>query len=586
MPEDNPTALLAEFPPVTTEQWEAAIQKDLKGAGYDKRLVWHSRTGLAIRPYYRRENLADLDYLLGCVPGEFPYTRGTRRVNDWKIREEIDESGMAEANAAARAALAAGAEAVCFRRAYPKTLADLRTLLDGLADTPVNFMADGPSGPLVSLLIESGWPLRGCMKLHPFGEADLAAVFLKRSPGPAFRPVAIRRASFLEAGATSIQEVAFLLAAGIEYIRWMTARGVTVDQAAQGVSFAMFVGTSYFFQIAKFRAFRMLWARVVDAFGGSKDAARAFILARTASWNQSVYDPYNNVLRGATEAMSAAIGGVDSLAVSPFDEVYRNPDEASRRLARNTQIILKKEAWLDRVVDPGAGSYYVETLTDSLARAAWKLMQDVESMGGYLKARDSGMIPNEVRQARGKAEEALAQRRRVIVGTNHYPNLGERMLDSMQPKDIEIFYGRGAEVFEDIRLRTERYVAAGNRAPLFLLAEMGDLKMRQARSGFMLNFLGCGGFEIRVEYFETPAAVAVAAGKDGAAAVVLCSSDDEYIALAAPLVAALNGTPVIIAGAPKNADELKAAGIADFISIKSNAVDTLAVWQNKLGVRA
>lgn len=585
MADDNATALFAEFPPVTTEQWEAAIQKDLKGADYEKRLVWHSRTGLAIRPYYRGENLAGLDYLLDSAPGQFPYARGTRTVNAWKIREEIDDAGAADANAAAKAALAAGAEEVCFRRAYPKTLADLRTLLDGLDQTPVAFWADGPSEPFVKLLVDSGIPLRGCMKLHPFTEADLAASFLKRSPGPDFRPVAIRRASFLEAGATSIQEVAFLLAAGIDYIRAMTGRGVSVDQAAQGLVFATFVGSSYFFQIAKFRALRMLWARVVDAFGGSKDAAKAYILARTAGWNQSIYDPYNNVLRGTTEAMSAAIAGVDSLAVGPFDETYRNADAASRRLARNTQIILKKEAWLDRAVDPGAGSYYVETLTDSLASAAWKLMQDVESIGGYLKARDSGMIPNEVRQARKKAEDALAQRRRVIVGTNNYPNLSERMLDKVEHKDLELLYGRGSEMFEDIRLRSERYAAAGNKTPLFLLAEMGDLKMRKARSGFMLNFLGCGGFDVRIEYFESPEALAAGAGKAGADAVVLCSSDDEYTKLAGPVVSALGKTPVIIAGSPKNSAELKEAGVADLIHIKSNAVDTLVAWQNRLGVR-
>ncbi len=487
--------------------------------------------------------------------------------------------------AAARQALVSGAEEICFRRAYPKTLSDLRSLLDGLDQTTVHFWADGPSEPFVNLLIESGVPLRGCMKLHPFTEADLAASFLKRSPGPAFRPVAIRRASCLEAGATSIQEVAFLLAAGIDYLRWMTARGVTTDQAAQGLSFAMFVGSSYFFQIAKFRAFRMLWARVVESFGGSKEAAKAYIFGRTAGWNQSIYDAYNNVLRGTTEAMSAAIGGVDSLAVAPFDETYRNPDEASRRLARNTQIILKKEVWLDRAVDPGAGSYYVETLTDSLARTAWKLMQEVESMGGYLTARDSGMIPNEVRQARKKAEDALALRRRVIVGTNNYPNLKERMLDKVGHKDIELVYGRGAEVFEDVRLRTERHAAAGNQTPVFLLAEMGDLKMRKARSGFIWNFLGCGGFELQIESCETPEAVAEAAARISASAVVLCSSDDDYSKLAGPVTAALKNVPVIIAGSPKDAAQLKEAGVADFIHIKCNAADTLTAWQDRLGVR-
>lgn len=585
MPNENTAALFQEFPPVETAQWEEAIRKDLKGADYDKRLVWQTRAGLTIQPYYRREHLEGLDYLLNAVPGEFPYVRGTRATNDWGIREEIDAADVAEANTAAKKALAAGAGEICFRRAAPQSLRELSVLLDGLDQTPVHFWAEAGGGELVELMLQSGLKPRGTMRLHPFQDADVAASYLKRSPGPDFRPVAIRRASFLEAGATSVQEVGFLLAAGIDYLKWMTDRGVTVDQAAQGLSFGLFVGSSYFFQIGKLRAFRLLWARVVESFGGSKEAAKAYLFARTAGWNQSIYEPYNNVLRATTEAMSAAIGGVDSLAVAPFDETYRNADEPSRRLARNTQIIIKKEAWLDRTVDPGAGSYYIETLTDSLARAAWKLMQEVESMGGYLTARDCGMIPDQVRQARKKAEDALAMRRRVIVGTNNYPNVKERMLDQIQHKDVELVYGRGAEMFEDIRLRTERHAAAGNKIPLVLLAEMGDLKMRKARSAFIWNFFGCAGFELKTEYFESPEALAAGASRAGADLAVLCSSDEEYSTLAGLVVAALGGVPVIVAGNPKNAEQLKQAGVADFVHIRTDAVDALTAWQQRLGVR-
>lgn len=585
MPNQSTTALFAEFPPVSTEQWEETIRKDLKGADYDKRLVWQTRTGLSIRPYYRRDNLEGLDYLLDSTPGAFPYARGTRATNDWGIREEIVEADCTKANAAAKKALSVGAEEICFRRAVPSTSDELRLLLSGLEKTPVHFWAENAGATLAALLAESGIELRGTMRLHPFSDADAAAEFLKRSPGPAFRPVAIRRANFLEAGATSIQEVGFMLAAGIEYLRWMTARGVSIDQAAEGVAFGFLVGASFFFQIAKFRAFRMLWARAVESFGGSKEAARPYVFARTAGWNQSIYDPYNNVLRGTTEAMAAAIGGVDSLAVAPFDETYRNPEPASLRLARNTQTILKREAWLDRVADPGAGSYYLETLTDSFARAAWKLMQQVESIGGYLTARDSGMIPDQVRQARKKAEEALSSRRRVIVGTNNYPNLGEHMLDQIQLKDLDLVYGRGAEIFEDIRLRTERHAAETGKTPIILLAEIGDLKMRKARSGFVLNLFGCAGFKMVTRAFDSIESLATGAREAGADAVVLCSSDDEYSTLAASAVQALDVIPVIIAGSPKDAAQLKEAGVADFVHIRSNAVETLTAWQSRLGVR-
>lgn len=578
-------ALFEEFPPVATADWEAAIQKDLKGADYAKRLHWQTDDGITVKPYYRSEHLNGLEYLSQSAPGEFPYTRGVEPSNDWRIRDEIDEDGITEANAAAKASVAAGAQEIWFRRVAPQTLGDLNALLNGLDGIAIGFWADTANEALVNLLIESGLRLKGVMKLHPFNDADLAARFLKRSPGPDFRPVAIRRANFLEAGATTIQELGFVLSTGIEYLRAMTDRGVTVDQAANGVAFWMSIGSSYFFQIAKFRAFRLLWARAVEAFGGSREAAKACIYARTADWNQSIYDPYNNVLRGTTEAMSAAIGGVSSLAVAPFDETYRNPTAPSRRLARNTQLILKRESWFDRVVDPGAGSYYIETLTNSLASEAWKLMQAVEGMGGYLKARDSGFIPNEVRAARDRKEQALAMRRKAVVGVNNYPNTRERMLEQIEPKDIDLVYGRGVETFEDIRLRTERYAAAGNKTPVFLLAEMGDLKMRKARSGFVLNFFGCAGFDVRVSHFESPEALAEAAKAAQADAVVLCSSDEEYAALTAPVVQALNGTPVIIAGNPKDTEQLKQAGAADFVHIRSNAVETLSAWQERLGVK-
>ncbi len=577
-------ALFEEFPPVATEDWERAIRQDLKGADYDKRLVWHTDTGIDVRPYYRREHLADLKYLLDQIPGEFPYARGTRASNGWGIREEIDAVDCREANAAAKAALQAGADQICFLRAVPRNAGELRALVAGLDNAPVFFWADAAGDAVAQLLPECS-PMRGGMRLHPFTDAGVAAAILKQFDWPEFRPVAIRRASFLESGATSVQQLGFMLAAGIEYMRWMIERGVGVDAAAKGVMFAFSVGSSYFFQIARFRAFRMLWARALEGFGASPEASKAYLFARTADWTQSIYDSYNNVLRGTTQAMSAALGGVDSLAVAPFDETYRNADDASLRLARNTQVILKKEAFLDRVADPGAGSYYIEVLTDSLAQASWKLMQEVESIGGYLKARDSGMIPAAVQSAREKKEKDLAFGRRVIVGSNKYPNVKERMLDRIGPKDIELVYGRLAEPFEDIRLRTERHAAAGNKTPVFLLAEVGDLKMRKARSGFVFNFLGCGGFDLRTGHFENPEAIADAVSREGADVVVLCSSDEEYSKLAPAVVTAVKPTPVLVAGNPKDAAELERAGVAGFIHVRSNAMETLTQWQERLGVR-
>ncbi len=431
--------LLDEFPPVSTAEWMAVVEKDLKGADFSKKLVWQTDEGIAVRPFYRAEDLNGLE------------TLPPKPDNNWEIRE-----------------------------------------------APV-------AGPHV---------------------------------------VAAHR--FHDAGGTVVQELGYGIAEAI-------------GRLPVAAEFSFAIGSNFFFEIAKLRAARLLWSRVCDA--------KMIIHARTSRWNKTIYDPYNNVLRATTEAMSAAIGGCDTLFVAPFDSVYREPEGDSRRLARNTQLILKHEAWFDRVVDPAGGSYYVEVLTDSIAREAWKLVEEVQAAGGFTRA--GAGIDAGIAKSRAKKEAAVASRRQTVVGTNNYPNTKERMLDRVQ----EISGPRAAEAFEQIRLATER----SGKTPKFLLAEIGDLKMRKARSGFIRNFLGCGGFDIHAESFASAEDAAKAAVEQKADAVALCSSDAEYAQLAPALVGALKAAgstaPVIIAGPPQ--DSLSGM---DFIHLRSNAVETLRAW--------
>jgi methylmalonyl-CoA mutase len=572
--------LFAEFPPVATEEWEREIHKDLGGQDYSKRLLWHTEDGITVRPYYRREDLENIEGL-HLAPGEFPYTRGASASNSWKICQEIDDIDCAAANQAAKAALAGGADEVCFRRALPKTADDMARLFSGL-DAAKTYFETPDALALARVLRDAGAP--AAVRFNPAWSYDDAAS-LMHIARPGSRPIVIPGAAIHESGGTTVQELGFTLAAGISYLNAMIERGIEINSACDDVSFSFAIGTSYFHQIAKLRAFRVLWARVVEAFGGAKDAAAAHISARTARWDKSIYDAHVNILRATTEAMSAAIGGCAALIVGAFDETYRRPDEFSRRLARNTQLILKHEAGLDRVGDPAGGSYFLEWLTDALAREAWTLMQQIEAAGGYAKAEQSGIITEQLAESRDKKEAEIASRRKIFVGTNHYPNLQERMLDRLE----EIHQGRfsrGPEIFEDIRLRTERHTVSGGKTPVFLLAEMGDLKMRKARSGFAANFFGCAGFDIRTESFADAAALAAAASAIGADAVVLCSSDNEYPLLANAAIQALKGTPLIIAGFPESAiEQLRDYGVTDFIHVRSNAAETLAAWQDRLGVR-
>jgi methylmalonyl-CoA mutase len=334
--------LAAEFPPVPTADWEAAIRADLKGVDYDGRLVWRTEEGLAVRPYYRAEDIAGLPPFLGRAEG-----------HAWEI--------------------AAGV----------------------------------PEGPHV-----------------------------------------IRVDRLHEAGAHAAQELAWGLSAGVEMI----------EQGARDVQMVFAIGPYYFIEIAKFRAARLLWANVVAAFGIDVAACPLRVAAVTPLRNKSVYDRYNNLLRVTTEALSAVLGGCDSLTIQPFG--------FDPRLAANVQHILREEAHVDAVADPAGGSYYIESLTVALAREAWRLFQQIEAGEGIERA---------VAETRAAREKAVASRRHVLVGVNSFPNLTEKTPEFAPPASQG--YERLAEPFERIRARTAEMAQEMGRYPKVLLLTRGDLKM-------------------------------------------------------------------------------------------------------------
>lgn len=576
--------LLAEFPPVGAQQWEEAIAKDLKGADYVRRLVWQSDEGLAVKPYYRAEDIVGLDYLV-AGPGEFPYVRGARRSGDWRIREEIDEIDLEKANQAAQSAVAAGAEAITFTRVALSSASGLGVLLASLVETPVHFAQGGE--PLLRLLMarlaERQTVASVSTGFDPLSNPDFAAEVLRSAP-VTLVPFTIRGEEFEESGANAVEEAAFTLAAGIDFLAVMQARGIDVARATSAIEFSFAMGANFFFQIAKLRAFRMLWARAVESFGGAPESAAARIHARTSRWTETLYDPHVNVLRATTEAISAVLGGADSVSVAPFDECYRLPDETSRRLARNTQLLLKHETHLARVADPGAGSYALESFTDFIARESWRRMQQIEAAGGYSKAKADGIIARALNQSLTARDNAVASRHRVFTGTNQFADPSERALGRIDPSCFTEG-SRGTLSYEKLRLRTERHSTKTGTTPHVLLAEFGDAKMRSARSGFAANFFACAGFDLAVRCFSTADEITVT----NADLIVLCSSDPEYPAMASELLPKLKAagreTPVLVAGNPDSAERLHAAGIADFVHLRSNPIELLTVWQQRLGIK-
>jgi methylmalonyl-CoA mutase len=576
--------LLQEFPPVSTQAWEEVIRKDLKGADYARKLIWQTEEGLAVKPYYRAEDCAALDDP-DAQPGAFPYARSNRSTGDWRIREEIDAVDPQEANQAALSAVLAGAEEIAFRHANVDNAAGLGMLLANLEEIPVHLENAGK--PQLCLLIER---LSGRQRLspvstgwNPLADLDFAAEVIAAAPS-SLVPFTIHGEEFEESGATAVEEAGFTLAAAIDFIAGMQERKIDADRAAASMAFSFSIGANYFFQIAKLRAFRMIWAQAVESFGGSRKNAKARIHARTSRWNETIYDPNVNILRSTTETMSAALGGADSISVAPFDECYKTPDEASRRLARNTQIILKQEALLSRVADPGAGAYGLEVITDFIARAGWKSMQKIEAGGGYRKALADGLIAQALEKSLAAKEKAVESRRRIFTGTSQHANLSEKALDRI---DLSRLSGkrRGAQIYEQLRLRTERHAALAGKTPRVLLAEIGDARMRAARSNFAANFFGCAGFDLVTRQF--PSADEIAASE--ADLIVLCSSDAEYLALATELISKFKTlgreTPVIVAGSPDTTEQLQAAGVADFVHVRSNPIEFLARWQQRLGIK-
>ena len=577
-------SFLSEFPPISTEQWEHIIREKITGPEYASKLIWHPEEGLAVKPYYRSDDLAGLQFL-DAAPGVFPFVRGAHSTGDWRIREEIDLADPEEANHAACAAVAGGAEEIAFRQPKLESPGDLATLLGNLHEIPIIFAGSEPG--LVRLVMEwiSKRPHGTSIStdLDPLADLELSAEVIRNAP-LGFRPFAVHAEQFQERAAASVEEIGFALSAAVDFVVEMQARGLSIDRITGCVSFSFAMGPEFFIQIAKLRAFRLVWAKAIETFGGAEETARPLIHASTARWNATVYDPKINILRATTETISAILGDADSISISPFDECFRHPDENSHRLARNTQIILKHEAFLSRVADPVGGSYLIEVLTNSIASKAWKLFQELETAGGFRRASATGLIASVLDKRMNSRDEAVACRRRSLTGTNRFADASEeapRPVGGVQLAPAT----RVGQSFELLRLRTQQFTNKAGKPPRIVLAEIGDAKMRSARAQFAADFLACAGFITCKSLFDSARRIA----DSDADAIVLCSSDAEYLSIATELMPILkmHGSiaKVIIAGNPDTAEQLRNIGVVEFIHLRSNAVEVLARIQQLIGIK-
>ena len=620
--------LFAEFPPVSTEQWESVIAVDLKGADYEKKLVWRTAEGFNVRPYYRAENLDGIKYL-GSQCGEFPYVRGTGKDNNWRIVQTIEVGCPKEANAQATVLLTKGVESIGFVIGDKEfSAADLDTLLSGISVKNTELVFSGcatkkVAGLFIDKMDKEGVDpetVRASFVLDPIvkkltlkgtmackngqckGFENLASLISKGAAYKRIRFVNVSGEIFHNSGSTIVQELAFTLAAGHEYVVKLMEQGLSVDQVAPALRFSMAISSNYFMEIAKFRAARLLWANIMAPYNPSRGcASKMKVHAVTSKWNMTVYDPYVNMLRGTTEAMSAAVSGVHSIEVLPFDTPYEKPTDFSARIARNVQLLLKEESHFNQVCDAAGGSYYIENLTNSIAEQAWNLFRQVEEKGGYIAAFEAGFIQDQVEASAAKKNSNIATRRETLLGTNQFPNFNE-VADEAITEDVVTGKStckcgcasqaadgvrplkpyRGAMAFEQMRLKVDR---SGKQPKAFMLT-CGALAFARARAQFSCNFFACAGIRVQDNtYFKSVEEGVKAALEAKAEIVVICAADDDYATLAPEAFKLLGDKAIfVVAGAPACKEELEAPGIKNFISVRNNVLETLQYYLKELGI--
>ncbi len=449
-----PSPLFSQFTPPTYPEWVAATTKSLKGKPFTD-LNQCTPEGIAIKPLYQAEDIVNLPHLNGRIPTT-PKT--------WLIAQALPYSTAEQLNNALQEDLARGQTAVLITPDLPSklgynpdavlstsigkngtslaTVADWATVLNKI-DPDIPLFIDGGEAnlPHLALLLAQRQTQNKTTNLHGglfndpiasqlipqcrttpaqlYDETAVITQWSKRN-APAFTTLAVNATIYQNGGGNSVQQLAFAMSTAIAHIRALQKRDFTIDDIAPRIRFLFAIGSDFFMEIAKLRAARLLWAQIVDSFGGSVASQKISIHAQTAVSNKSILDPHNNMLRSTTEALAAAIANVDSLQTDPFDARNTPPNEFSRRIARNQQLILQTEINLTQLADPVAGSYYAEYLTDQLAQHAWAYLQEVESQGGMLKSLQNGFPQAEITHAAQEAATRLATRKDILVGVNQY----------------------------------------------------------------------------------------------------------------------------------------------------------------------
>jgi methylmalonyl-CoA mutase len=498
---DESFSLQSDFNIPNYEDWKAQVEKDLKGASFEKLLLTKTYEGINLEPIYTSSH-PEKSNSTNTLPGSDNLRRGLNAsgylANSWHICQELPTGDAEKFNSALKTALKGGQNSI-------NILLDLPTKLgidsdygkigevgkDGLAISAllsISRALDGIDLPNYPIHIDAGFSalpifmifnaylnktgrkiqdISGSIVADPIGfyadkeelPVTLGHAFEEMSAltrwtnlnAPKIKTIGVSGLPYHDAGANSVQELSYMLATVVTYINVLLEKGINLNEIVNSIRVKFGIGPQYFTEVAKLRAWKILWNNLVNAYRLKEGDAKISVHARTSSFHQSKFDPYVNMLRTTTEAFSAIVGGVDCLHTNTFDEAIGESSEFSRRIARNTQIILKEESHLDQLIDPAGGSYYIEFLTDSIAKNAWLHFQEIEKMGGMIKALESGFIQSSVESVNEKRKADVRKRKAVIVGTNMFANVNEVLLDSKE-QDLESFHKLRSEYLQKYRV--------------------------------------------------------------------------------------------------------------------------------------
>ena len=608
---DNTTKLFSEFPAISPEEWKEKIINDLKGKEYSS-LLNKTEFGSQFEPFYTEETLENIEAVKN-YPGKYPFIRGTQTQNSWIITQPVFVSSFENANTEAVKLLNNGVEEIIFVLQNKNIFKyeDLETILKNinLSKHRISFKKQKDIITLQKLFVEyieknsfDKTKIKGNFNYSPLACYAVKGHFppnenkklehlykllkITKEQLPNYNLVNISTVPFYNSGANTLQEIAIALSQAVEYMALLSEvdKNILPDLLKYS-EFTIPIGSDYFIEIAKIRALRWLWAKITKQYGiTSTDLQKIKINAVSSLRNKTVYDAHVNMLRVTTETMSAAIAGVKSIAILPFDITYKEPDEFSYRIAKNVQILLKQESYFDKITDPAGGSYYIETLTKELANKSWKLFLELEETNGYLANIENNKIQNLIEETTKIRKQKIATAQHSILGTNKYPNpketLGNKATKKLfqetpENKNFKLLNPhREAEEFEKLRIAIEQ----SKKKPKVFLFTYGNLAMRKARAMFSANFFAIAGFNI----IDNPGFNNINEGLKEIETqkpdyIVICSSDDEYEQLVPQITEKIQDkNKIIIAGYPKKLiEKFNKIGITNYIHTKSNILEEL-----------